>query len=193
MAFSGAWAATRRACSASTASLVGSNTQSRRRSTTIGSMTSRYCGGRYGPRKRLAISQILPAISLWRSVSKGIHLRPLWITRTERRKDRRPSRGGPLSGAQQIHKACGNWARSHSRSYAAMTTFVIAGAAALRPTSVVSGISGQETVAVAYHHPRSDRLSSWVPPRMSGAARCRCPPATSAADALPGKRSIRVQ
>lgn len=64
MAVSGVPAAWRLAYSASTASLVGSSTQSSRRSTTIGNMTSRYCGGRYGPRSRLAISQIFPAISL---------------------------------------------------------------------------------------------------------------------------------
>src|ERR1700677_799714 len=69
-AFSGVCAVLSLLCSLSTASLVGSSTQSRRRSTTIGSITSRYCGGRYGPRSRLAISQILSVISLWRSVSK---------------------------------------------------------------------------------------------------------------------------
>ena len=60
MALSGMLCAVSFSYSFSTASLVGSRTQSSRRSTTIGSMTSRYCGGRYGPRSRLAISQMWP-------------------------------------------------------------------------------------------------------------------------------------
>nr|WP_254022232.1 hypothetical protein [Mesorhizobium escarrei] len=46
IALSGFFCAVSLACSLSTACLVGSRTQSSRRSTTIGSMTSRYCGGR---------------------------------------------------------------------------------------------------------------------------------------------------
>jgi hypothetical protein len=63
-AFSGVRAASNRRCSLRTASLVGSRTQSNRRKTTKGNITSRYCGGRYGPRRRFAISQIFRAISL---------------------------------------------------------------------------------------------------------------------------------
>ena len=44
--------------SARTLALVGARTQSKRRSTVIGSMTRSYWGGRYGPRSRSAICQI---------------------------------------------------------------------------------------------------------------------------------------
>ena len=51
----------------STASFVGSKTQSSRRKATMGSITKRYWGGRYGPLSRFAISQILAfsASSVW--------------------------------------------------------------------------------------------------------------------------------
>ena len=48
----------RRSYSASTFALVGASTQSKRRSTVIGSITRSYCGGRYGPRSRSAICQM---------------------------------------------------------------------------------------------------------------------------------------
>lgn len=47
-----------RCCSANTASLVGARTQSSRRRIVIGSTTSPYSLGLYGPRSRLAMDQM---------------------------------------------------------------------------------------------------------------------------------------
>src|SRR4051812_15371830 len=48
-----------------TFAFVGASTQSKRRSTVIGSMTRSYCGGRYGPRSRSATDQMKLA-SCWK-------------------------------------------------------------------------------------------------------------------------------
>ena len=42
-----------RAYALNTLTLVGASTQSNRRRTVIGSITRSYCGGRYGPRKKI--------------------------------------------------------------------------------------------------------------------------------------------